>query len=145
MKFNASKELDKVEKELWRIGSRMSKPFHKRAKELIVRLSKFEGVTINHFIMGMGGWVLDGKLPYKEFWGPNLSKVEEGFNDFDLRQFDTGRNSWMEYYDNVNPGISAVLTELNEICEILTHTRHLAIFDINDEDMKKLLARKTKV
>jgi len=136
-KFNANKELDKVENELWRVGERMSKPFIKRAKELVVELSKFKGVKLERLLMGMGGWSLCGTMPFKEVWSGG---VEMGDHEIELAlQFDTGRNCWLEYYENVNPGICAVCSELNEILSILTHTRHLAIFDINEDDMKKLI------
>ena len=139
--FNAERELKKLERELGKVGTRASKPFIARVKELIVELSKFKGVKIERMVMGMGGWALVGTLPFKEYWGENLSKVEEGDHDFELSQFDTVRNCWMEYYDNVNPGISAVCTELNDILSILTYNKYLDTFDIPADEMKKLLRR----
>ena len=67
--------------------------------------------------------------------------VEEGDHEFEMIQFETGRNCWMEYYDAVNPGISALCMELNEVLGILTHTKYLQIFDITEDEMKKLLKR----
>jgi hypothetical protein len=86
--------------------------------------------------MGMGGWFLDGTLPFKEVW---KGGIEEGEHEIDLYQFDTGRNCWLEYYEAVNPGISAIGHELNEICEVLTNEAYLQTFDISKEEMKKLL------
>ena len=137
-KFDALKELEKVETALAEVGAVLSEPFHDRAKELIIQLSKFKGVKINHLIMGMGGWVLNGTMPFKEVWSGG---VEEGDHEIDLSQFETGRNCWMEYYDAVNPGISAVCGELNEICEILTNETYLSLLEINDKEMKKLLKK----
>jgi len=141
-KFDAKKELDKLEKELWRVGTRLSKPFIKRAKELIVELGNFKGVKLERLCMGMGTYSLVGTLPFKEVW---QGGVEEGDHELELwLQFDTGRNCWMEYYEVVNPGICKVCTELNELLSTLTHTSYLDIFDIDEEEMKKLLTRGKK-
>jgi hypothetical protein len=137
-KFNVDKELKKVERELIKVGARMSKPFVKRAKELIVELSKFKGVKLHHLIMGMGGWHLEGEVPFKEYWGENLSKVEEGVHEFDFDHFGT-RSNWSESHENVNPGICEVAIELDEILERLTNEPYLTIFDISEAEMKKLL------
>ena len=141
--FNLEDEFDKVDKTLAEIGERMSEPFHARARELIIQLSKFKGVKLNHLIMGMGGWVLNGTLPFKEYWGPNLSKVEEGTNDFEFGNFEK-RSCWPECYENVNPGICAVACELNSILEMLTNEHYLQIFDIDDKEMKKMLTTKKR-
>jgi hypothetical protein len=137
-KFNCDRERKNVERELGKLGIKLSKPFIARAKELIVELSKFKGVKINHLIMGMGGWVLNGTLPYKEFWGADLSKVEEGIHEFSFHDFDR-RSMWIEYYENVNPGICKVVHELNDILETLTNEQYLDIFDIDAVEMKELL------
>jgi hypothetical protein len=142
-KFNTDREVKKVERALANLGAKMSKPFIARAKELIVELSKFKGVKINHLIMGMGGWVLNGEIPYKEFWGPNLSKVEEGTHKFSFHDF-SKHSSWCESYENVNPGICAVVGELDYILERLTNETYLQIFDIDAVAMKKLLQRGNK-
>ncbi len=141
--FNLKDEWDKVDKTLAEIGERMSAPFHARARELIIQLSKFKGVKLNHLIMGMGGWVLNGTLPFKEYWGPNLSKVEEGTNDFEFGNFEK-RSCWPEFYENVNPGICAVACELNSILETLTNEHYLQIFDIDDKEMKKMLTKASR-
>jgi hypothetical protein len=70
--------------------------------------------------------------------------VEEGDQKFELWRWDSGRNCMLEYYDAVNPGITAKISELKEILDILTHTHYLAIFDITEEQMKKLLTRTKK-
>ena len=137
-KFNADKELKKVEKELWNMGSRLSKPFIARAKELIVEISKFKGVKIERLCMGMGAYSLVGTIPFKEVWSGG---VEEGEHEIEMWRLDSGQNLFLEYYDAVNPGISKALGELNEILGILTQTRYLAIFDIDVVEMKKLLKR----
>lgn len=139
-KFNARKEWKKVDRQLANMGEKLSKPFINRAKELIVDLSKFKGVKINHLIMGMGGWVLNATLPFEEHWGPNLSKVEKGTHEFSFHDFGN-RSCWIESYENVNPGISAVVIELNEILELLTNEHYLQIFDIDAVEMKRLLKK----
>ena len=137
-----NKELDEVEKALGEVGEILSRPFHDRAKELIVKLSKFKGVKINHLIMGMGGWVLDGTIPFKEVWSGG---VEEGDHEIDIDDFSPShRRCMIEYYEVVNPGIREVGAELNEILEVLTMTDYLQLLEINDKDMKKLLTSAKK-
>ena len=139
-KFNVNRELDKVERALENLGDKMSKPFFARAKELVWELGQFKGVKLERLVMGMGGWSLVGTIPFKEIWSGG---VEEGDHEIELDlQFETGRNCWLEHYENVNPGITAVGRELNEILSILTHTKYLQIFDISEEEMKALLSRK---
>jgi len=137
-KFNANKELDKAEKALWNTGSKLSKPFIARAKELIVEISKGKGIKIERLVMGMGCYSLVGTIPFKEVWSGG---VEEGEHEIEMWRLDSGRNCMLEYYDAVNPGISALLGELNEVLSILTHTRYLQVFDIDKNEMKKLLKR----
>ena len=137
-KFNCDREWDKAERELAKLGAKLSTAFVDRAKELIIELSKFNGVEINYLIMGMGSWVLDAKVPYKEYWGENLSKVDEGVHEFDFNAFRIRYNR-VECYENVNPGISKVVIELDHILETLTNKKYLRVFDIDAVEMKKLL------
>lgn len=138
-KFDVNKELDKVEDALTNLGCRLSEPFHARAKELIVQLSKFKGVKIKRLLMGRGGYSLDATLPFIEYF---KGKAEKGDHELELElQFDTGRNCWLECYENANPGICAVCSELNDVLHTLTHTHYLQIFDIDPVEMKKLLKK----
>jgi hypothetical protein len=140
-KFNIDREREKVERELSELGAKLSEPFIARAKELIIQLSGFKGVKLERLVMGMGGWSLVGTIPFKEIWSGG---VEEGDHEIQLAiHFDTGRSGWLEHYENVNPGITAVGMELNRILETLTNETYLQIFDITDAEMKKLLKRKT--
>jgi len=133
--FSLFQELKKVERQLANLGEKLSKPFFVRAKELIVELSKFKGVKINYLLMGMGGWTLDAEFPYEEHWSGG---IEKGVHEFSFHDIG-GRSCWAECYENVNPGIVAVARELDNILEILTNEQYLQIFDIDKDEMKKLL------
>ena len=128
--------MDSVEKTINEVGEVLSQPFHDRVRVLIKKLSKFKGVEIDHLIMGMGSYVLSIKAPWRETF---KGKTEEGIHDMNIGDFNDSRNQPIETYECVNPGIAAVAQEIDDILMFLTDKHYLSIFDINEEEMKKLL------
>ncbi len=130
-------ERDTFNDTLCEVGAVLSERFHNRAKELLVEFSKFKGVKVTYLKMGMGGWWIGGEVPFKEVW---KDQVEEGTHDIDLYDFQDKRQ-WNAFYEEVNPGICAVATELLEILQFLTDEHYVQLLEIPEKEMKKLLSK----
>lgn len=132
-------ELDAAEMALADVGALLSCKFHDRAKELIIRLSKFEDVTIKYLIMGNGTYVLKMKAPWREVF---RGQLEAGVDDMNIGDFNDSHRQPIERYELANPGICKVAQELDEILMLLTDGHYFELFDIDEERMAKLLGVK---
>lgn len=137
------KELEIVEQQLNDVGEILSRPFHKRIGDLLIRLSKFDGVLIEGLSFGMGGWNLKGTMPCRE-----EVEIGEGEKEFDIlisdvtccSIWDFDRCGWIDGIEKVNPGITKVLKELHEVCSTLVDTMYLQYPDFEGDNLKELLS-----
>jgi len=128
-----------MEEDLCGVGRILSKRFEDRIKDRIQRLSKFKDVEITHLIMGMGGWVLKGKLPTVEHFQGKADYYTIELDDRADGIVQIGNSVWDDGLEEINPGILEVLKELTELFETITHNQYLCIFDIDCVQMKELL------
>jgi hypothetical protein len=134
------KEQDAVKTALCDVGELLSRPFHERARELIIKLSKFKGVTIKYLVMGNGTFLMGIKTPWREEFKGN---VEEGVHEnVDIGDFNDSKSRPNELYELANPGIGAVAQELDEILMYLNDEPYLTLLNIDEEEMVKLLGNK---